>query len=518
MRLAELVALLSLGTDLGLGQPMEHMIRACLIALRLGERLGLAESERGVVYYSGLLAWVGCHTDAYEQAKWFGDDITLKSDAHYRYDMGRVGPAISFVLSHVGGPERTLAARARVGMALVGDRLRVLRALAENHYRATDELVGRLGLGEDVRESLRQTYERWDGKGAYGMKGDQIALSSRLINLADVVEVFGRAGGVDAAIVVARERSGTQFDPELVDAFCEQAPMVLTELDQTPSWEAVIAAEPALGREVSGEELDLALEAIGEFAELKSPSIMGHVHAVRNLVTEAATSFGLPDADQAELRRAACVYDLGRLGVPNMIWDKPGTLTRSELERVRTHPYLSERMLAFAPSLEGLGRIAVQHHERLDGSGYPRGVFGDQIGTTARLLAAADVFQALCEPRPHRPARTAQDAAGELRREVTAGRLDGDAVDSVLRAAGQRVGRRREWPAGLTTREIEVLRLLARGLSNKQIASELVISPKTTGSHVEHIYRKIDASNRAQASLFAIRHGLMRREPSPDRA
>jgi len=516
VRLAELVALLSLGTDLGLGQPMEHMIRACLIALRLGERLGLAESERGVVYYSGLLAWVGCHTDAYEQAKWFGDDITLKSDAHYHYDMGRAGPAISFVLRHVGGPERSLAARARVGMALIGDRLRVLRALAENHYRATDELVGRLGLGEDVRESLRQTYERWDGKGAYGMKGDEIALSSRLINLADVVEVFGRAGGVEAAIVVARERSGTQFDPELVDAFCEQAPMVLTELDQTPSWEAVIAAEPALGREIAGEELDLALEAIGEFAELRSPWIMGHVYAVRGLVTEAATSFGLPNADLAELRRAACVYDLGRLGVPNTIWDKPGPLTRSELERVLTHPYLSERMLAFAPSLEGLGRIAVQHHERLDGSGYPRGVSGDQLGTTARLLAAADVYQALCEPRPHRPARTARDAAGELRREVAAGRLDGEAVDSVLRAAGHRVGRRREWPAGLTTREVEVLRLLARGLSNKQIAAELVISPKTAGTHVEHIYRKIDASNRAQASLFAMRHGLMRDVPSPD--
>jgi HD-GYP domain-containing protein (c-di-GMP phosphodiesterase class II) len=514
VRLAELVALLSLGTDLGLGQPMEHMIRACLIALRLGERLGMAESERGVVYYSGLLAWVGCHTDAYEQAKWFGDDTTLKSDAHYHYDMGRAGPAISFVLRHVGGREQPVAARARVGMALIGDRLRVLRALAENHYRATDELVGRLGLGEDVRESLRQTYERWDGKGAYGMKGEEIALSSRLINLADVVEVFGRAGGVEAAVVVARERSGTQFDPELVDAFRELAPMVLTELDQTPSWEAVIAAEPALGREIAGEELDLALEAIGEFAELKSPSIMGHVHAVRELVTEAATSFGLPEADLTELRRAACVYDLGRLGVPNTIWDKPGPLTRSELERVRTHPYLGERMLAFAPSLEGLGRIAVQHHERLDGSGYPRGVSGDQLGTTSRLLAAADVYQALCEPRPHRPARTAQDAAGELRREVAAGRLDGEAVDSVLRVAGHRVGRRREWPAGLTMREVEVLRLLARGLSNKQIAAELVISPKTAGSHVEHIYRKIDASNRAQASLFAMRHGLMRDAPS----
>src|SRR5947209_956717 len=339
VRLAELVALLSLGTDLGLGQPMEHMIRACLIALRLGERLGLAESERGVVYYSGLLAWVGCHTDAYEQAKWFGDDATLKRDAHYHYDMGKVGPAISFMLRHVGGPERPLATRTRVGLAFMGDGLRAMKSLAENHYRATDELVERLGLGEDVRESLRQSYERWDGKGAYGMKGEEIAVSSRLINLADV-----------------------------------------------------IAAEPALAREIVGEELDLALEAIGEFAELKSPNIMGHVHAVRELVTEAATSFGLPDADAAQLRRVACVYDLGRLGVPNTVWDKPGPLTQSERERVRTHPYLSERMLAFAPSLEGLGRVAVQHHERLDGSGYPRGLSGEQIGATARLLAAADVY------------------------------------------------------------------------------------------------------------------------------
>ena len=516
VRLAELVALLSLGTDLGLGQPMEHMIRACLIALRLGEGLGLAESERGVVYYSGLLAWVGCHTDAYEQAKWFGDDATLKRDAHYYYDMGRVGPAISFMLKHVGGPERPLATRTRVGLAFMGDGLRAMKSLAENHYRATDELVERLHLGDGVRESLRQTYERWDGKGAYGIRGEDIAVSSRLINLADVVEVFGRTGGVEAAIMVARERSGTQFDPDLVDAFCEQAPMVLSELDETPSWDAVIAAEPVLAREIAGEELDLVLEAIGEFAELKSPNIMGHVHAVRELVTEAATSSGLPNADAAELRRAACVYDLGRLGVPNTVWDKPGPLTQSELERVRTHPYLSARMLAFAPSLEGLGRIAVQHHERLDGSGYPGGLSGEQIGTAARMLAAADVYQALCEPRAHRPACAAQDAARELRREVTAGRLDGEAVDSVLRAAGHRVGRRREWPAGLTTREVEVLGLLARGLSNKQIAQQLVISPKTAGSHVEHIYRKIDASNRAQASLFAMRHGLMRDAPAAD--
>jgi HD-GYP domain-containing protein (c-di-GMP phosphodiesterase class II) len=518
VRLAELVALLSLGTDLGLGQPMEHMIRACLIALRLGERLDLAESDRGVVYYSGLLAWVGCHTDAYEQAKWFGDDTTLKRDAHYYYDMGKVGPAISFMVKHVGGPERPLVERTRVGVAFMGEGRRALMALAENHYHATDELVVRLGLGEEVRESLRQTYERWDGKGAYGMKGEEIAVSSRLINLADVVEVFGRTGGVEAAVMVARERSGTQFDPDLVEAFCEQAPMVLSELDSEPSWDAVIAAEPALATEIEGEELDQALQAIGEFAELKSPSMMGHARGVTELATEAAREFGLPEADVMALRRAACVHDLGRLGVPNTIWDKPGPLSRSELERVRIHPYLTERMLAFSPALAGLGQLAVQHHERLDGSGYPRGLSGDAISPAARLLAAADVYQAMSEMRPHRPARDPGDAAAELRHEVTAGRLDGQAVDAVLRAAGHRVGRRREWPAGLTTREVEVLRLLARGLANKQIAGRLVISTKTAGSHVEHIYTKIGVSNRAQASVFAMKHGLMADAVSPDPA
>ena len=203
------------------------------------------------------------------------------------------------------------------------------------------------------------------------------------------------------------------------------------------------------------------------------------------------------------------MHDLGRLGVSNAVWDKRGELTRSELERVRLHPYLSERMLAFSPALAPLGAIAVQNHERLDGSGYPRGLSGDAITPMGRILAAADCYHAMTELRPHRPARSAEEAAAEVRAEVAAGRLDGRAVDAVLRAAGHRVRRQREWPAGLTSREVEVLRLLARGLSNKKIAEQLTISRKTAGSHIEHIYTKIDASNRAQASLFAMRHGLM---------
>jgi HD-GYP domain-containing protein (c-di-GMP phosphodiesterase class II) len=509
IRRAELVALLSLGTDLGLGQPMEHMIRACLIALRLGERVGLSEEQRTVVYYSGLLAWVGCHTDAYEQAKWFGDDTLARSDAHYAYDMGRLGPALAFLLRHVGGQSQPLLERGRTGVAFVGEGRRALLAMAENHYRATDLLATRLGLGGEVRESLRQSYERWDGKGAFQMRGDEIAPASRLINLADVVEVFGRAGGIDAAVAVARERSGGQFDPALVDVFCELAPILLSEVDASPSWEAVISAEPALADWIAEADLDATLAAVGEFAELRSPWTMGHARAVAELSEQAGREFGLPENDVTVVRRAGLVQDLGLLGVPNQIWDKPGPLSHSELERLRLHPYLTDRMLAFSPALAPLGALAVQHHERLDGSGYPRGLAGDQISTGGRLLAAADAYHAMTQPRAYRPAMTASAAATQLRGEVKAGRLDGDAVDGVLRAAGHRVRRQRDWPAGLTVREVEVLRLLARGLSNKQIAAVLGIAPKTAGSHIEHIYRKIEAANRAQASVFAMQHGLM---------
>jgi HD-GYP domain-containing protein (c-di-GMP phosphodiesterase class II) len=495
---------------------MEHMIRACLIALRLGEQVGLSEEERRVVYYSGLLAWVGCHTDAYEQAKWLGDDMRARSDAHYTYDMGRVRPAVAFLLRHVGGQSQPLVERARTGIAFVGEGRRALLAMAENHYRATDLLASRLGLGDEVRESLRQTYERWDGKGAYEMRGDEITPASRLINLADVVEVFGRAGGVDAAVVVARERSGGQFDPALVEVFCEQAPILLSEVDATPSWEAIIEAEPALADWIAEADLDATLAAVGEFAELKSPWTMGHSGGVAELSEQAGRELGLPDDDVNLVHRAGLVQDLGRLGVPNQIWDKPGPLSHAELERVRLHPYLTDRMLAFSPALAPVGALAVLHHERLDGSGYPRGLAGDAISVAGRVLGAADAYHAMTQIRAYRPALTPGEAAAELRLEVKAGRLDGQVVDSVLRAAGHRVRRQRDWPNGLTGREVEVLRLVARGLSNKQIAAVLGIAPKTAGSHIEHIYRKIDAANRAQASIFAMRHGLMADAMAPE--
>ena len=507
VRLAELIAMLSLGTDLGLGLPMEHVMRQSLIALRLADRLGLDESTRGVVYYVGLIAWVGCHVDAYEQAKWFGDDRALKSDARHADIAGAPSPA--FVISHVGAGQG-LVERARLGVRFARGGRRAAHEMIENHWVATNELAGRLGLAPEVRDGLYQTFERWDGKGVPAeAKGEEILVAARLVTLADVVEIFHRSGGVEAAVAVARDRSGTQFDPALVQLFCADAPLILHDMDSVATWQEVIEAEPALEIVLADDELESALEAIADFTDLKSPWTIGHSRGVADLAGAAARLYGLPDGEARLVRRAGLVHDLGRLGVSNAIWDKAAALTQAELERVRLHPYLTERMLASSDALAPLGEIAVQHHERLDGSGYPRGLSGDAITPAGRILAAADAYHAMTEARPHRPARTAEEAAAELRGSVRRKLFDGDAADAVLRAAGHRVTRRREWPAGLTSREVEVLRLLVRGLSNKEIAEQLTISRKTAGSHIEHIYTKIGVSNRARASLFAVKHGLM---------
>ncbi len=296
-----------------------------------------------------------------------------------------------------------------------------------------------------------------------------------------------------------------------------QAAELLTGLDAVSGWDAVLDQEPALALVLRGEQLDAALLAIATFVDLKSPYMLGHARAVADLVAEAAMQLGLPEGEVRTLYRAGLVHDLGRLGVSNAILDRRGPLGAGEWERIRMHPYLTERMLHQSAALAPLGAIAVQHRERLDGSGYPRGLAGAAISRHARLLAAADAYQAMREPRPHRPARTADDAAVELRAEARAGRLDPEAVEAVLGAAGHRVLRRREGPAGLTQREVEVLRLLARGLSNKEIAAALVITPKTVANHVEHIYAKIGASTRARASLFAMQHGLLPEEGFPAR-
>jgi HD-GYP domain-containing protein (c-di-GMP phosphodiesterase class II) len=507
VRLAELVASLSFATDLGRGQAMEHSIRRARLALRLADRIGADNDDRIATYYTGLLDGVYCHADANEQALWFGDDIAVKADA-YAADVESLRGLLT-MLRRLGAGDSGLARVRRIaefplrGWAEVNQWLRTHSALQA-------QFAIRIGLPSAVSDALSQSYERWDGKGVpNGVEGERVPLAARIVCLADVVEVHHRRGGTEAAQRVASERSGGEFDPHLASLLIDRAPEVLDGLDEETSWGAVIEAEPGLDRVVSGDELDVVLEAMGDLVDMKSPHMAGHSRGVANLAAEAARILEMAPGEQALLRRAGFVHDLGRLGVSNAIWDKPGPLSVSEAERVRLHPYVTDRMLARVPALRPVRALAARHHERLDGSGYPSGLSGPELSEADRILAAADACHAMTEPRPYRAELPPDTTAAELRSEVRAGRLDGDAVEAVLAAAGHRAPARREWPGGLTAREVEVLSLLARGHSNKEIARRLFITPKTVSSHVEHIYMKIDVSSRARATHFATQHGLV---------
>jgi HD-GYP domain-containing protein (c-di-GMP phosphodiesterase class II) len=513
VRLAELVAALSLGIDLGFGQPMEHVLRQCLIALRLAEAMGLDEEERAVVYYTALLVNVGCHSDAHEQAKWFGDDIAMKA-GKYDHELRSVRSALSGL--RMLGAGRSPLQRFQLAIEFAVSGHRELGGMIADHAEMARTLGEQLELPPAVLAALATSYERWDGRGWPGeLSGEEVPVAARLAQAAEFVEVANRVGGAEAARELARERRAKQFDPVVSDLINAEAEVILSGLDTVGTWDAVIAAEPALAIVVSGERFDAALLAVASFIDLKSPYFLGHARAVSDLAGEAGERLGLTEPELRTLRRAGLVHDLGRLGVSNAVLDKRGPLAGGDWERLRLQPYLTERMLRQSEALAPMAAIAVQHRERLDGSGHPRGLSGAGISQSARILGAADAYQAMREPRPHRPARSPEDAAVELRADVRAGRLEAEAAEAVLGAAGHRVPRRHGGPAGLTQREVEVLRLLARGLSNKQIAERLVISPKTVANHVEHIYSKIDASTRAAAGLFAMRQGLLPEEEFP---
>jgi HD-GYP domain-containing protein (c-di-GMP phosphodiesterase class II) len=454
-----------------------------------------------------LLAWIGCTADSHELAKLFGDDIALRASS-YEVDLAGISQ-VGFLLRHVAAGESVLRRISAATTLLASSGAQVEQALTA-HCEVTGRLAKRLGLDEQIATSLAHAFARWDGKGlpAGVGKGD-IPLPARLLHLADIVVAHHRLGGVDRAVTIARARRGTQFDPELVDAFSPVAPALFVELDELSSWDEVISAEPALGGTLDPERFDTSLDVLADFADLKSPFFVGHSRGVADLVASAAEEAGRSPKDVALVRRAGLVHDIGRAGVPNTIWDKAGPLTSAELERVRLHDYYTERMLQRPAALAEIGAVASSGHERMDGSGYHRGSRGASIGALSKLLAAADAYHAMCENRPHRPSMAATKAAGELRSDARAGRLDGGAVDAVLTAAGHRRRKRPTGPAGLTPREIEVLVLLARGASNKQIATALGMTPKTAGSHVEHIYTKLGVSTRAAASLFATQHGLV---------
>lgn len=507
LRLAELVAAFSLATDLGLGQPMEHVLRSWLIAGRLADRVDLGEDVRASLFYVMTLAWVGCVADTPEVGRWFGDDIAFRRDS-YAVDRAAL-PMMGMSLRHIGVGKPPLS-RVRLATNFIVTGGKAVERGLMAHCLTTTQMAERLGLGGRVCDPLRQVFTRWDGKGVPdGIGGEEIAMLTRLFHLADTVEVHHRMEGPGAAVAVARARRGTQFDPILVDAFSAAAGDVLAGLETASDWSVLIEGEPGLERTLTDDELDDALEAVADFTDLRSPSRSGHSRGVAALAAKAADLLGLPPDEVRNLRRAALVHDIGMHGVPATILEKPGPLTATEYERMRMYSYYTERTLARPRALARIGAVAALATERLDGSGYHRGLSGSAIPVSGRILAAADAFHAMTETRPHRPALSTKEATGRLRASVRAGEFAADAVAAVLSAAGQQPGKRRGGPAGLTPREVEVLTRLARGASTRQVAQALGITPRTAGTHIERIYAKIGASTRSTATLFAMQHGLL---------
>jgi HD-GYP domain-containing protein (c-di-GMP phosphodiesterase class II) len=508
LRLAEAAGVLSLATDLAMGQPLEHGLRTAVLALRTAQAMGLPEDDQVTVFYTGLLHFAGCTAESEIDARFFGDELAARPRMMAVAHGSRLELiATAMRVAHQGSTPLTRAAM--MARAAVGG-MAEFRKWAASHCDVARLLGARMGLSLQVQQALRHLYERWDGNGMPGeLRGTQIPLAVRLMQVAQDADVAWQYGGTAFAGSVLTRRAGSGLDPQAVKTFLALGDRPYKGLEVPSIWEDAMAAEPGPQPVVAEPRLDACLSAIADFADLKSMWTTGHSRGVAELAERAAVEAGLAADDVITLRRAALVHDIGRVAVPISVWAKPGPLTRGEHEQVRLHAYHSERVLEACPALRPLARPAGSHGERCDGSGYHRGSRAGDLPAEAWLLAAADCYQAMREPRAHRPARSPQAAADELCQDAQAGRLPHEAVQAVLAAAGQ-PPRPVPRPAGLSERECEVLGLIARGMSTKQVARQLGISPKTCDHHIQRLYRKTGLSTRAGATLFALEHGLIR--------
>jgi HD-GYP domain-containing protein (c-di-GMP phosphodiesterase class II) len=506
VRAAELIAALCLATDLGMQLPFEHGLHSTLFAMRLADRLGVDSETAYQTYHGCLLFYAGCTADAEIQASLFEDGALL---AHFTPVM------FGTPLQTVGGVMRALASPGRARPVQVLQVARRLPTAVRGHRRhltamceVAQMLSARLGMPPAVRDLFVHLPERWDGKGEPGhLAGQEIPLALRIIHVARDAAFQRLLGGVELAARVVRERAGAAFDPAIAALLANHADEIMTLDEGRSVWEETLANEPSPRSTLRGEAIEQALAAMGDFADLASPYLVGHAAGVARLATAAAHRYGLPTADRAAVTRAALVHDVGRVAVPLHIWQKAASLTPDEWERVRLHAYHTGRILSRSPFLARLAPVATGHHERLDGSGYHHGATAVALAPAARLLAAADAYHAMTEPRAHREALAPSRAAELLGAEARAGRLDADCVSAVLAAAGHRPPRPAR-PAGLTEREAQVVGLLARGLQTKQIGRALGITTKTADHHIQNAYAKIGVSTRAAATLFAMQHGL----------
>lgn len=518
VRLVEVLGALSLAADAADGFPAETTMRSAVLAAGLAARIG--EPAVGDVLIGGLLRHIGCTGFASEEAHVYGagDDVALRS-VMAEVDFGRPELAVRHVTENLARAAPPAERQAAV-QALLGGGAEASALHDAAQCDAGERLAALVPVDSAARSVARDAFERWDGRGGpAGKAGDEISVVARLVEVGYVAELFRCRQGRGGAVAEVRQRAGAQLDPVFAAAFLEHHHELFdaTEDPQVSVWEALRAAEPEPCATLSPSQLDAIALAFARFTDLKSVWFLGHSEAVADLAVRAAAVAGLDEARVTEIRQAGLLHDIGRVAIPTGTWDRPRPLSGPERDRVRFHAWETQRILAATPLLEPLAALAGAAHERVDGSGYHRGLAAGHLDRGARILAAADVAVALGERRPHRDAMTATAAHRVLQAEVAEGRLDHDAVTAVLEASGAPTLSRPAWPSRLTDREVDVVRLVAAGASNKDVARDLGITAKTVAHHVAHVYDKTGCRSRAGLALFALEHHLAGPQASPDR-
>ena len=405
LRLADIVAAMSHALDMTEGLPAGHCLRCCWIGMRIGNALELAEVERSHLYYTLLLKDAGCSSNAARLFELYGADDREIKRAFKQVDSDSVFQLGRFVLSHAGAG-KAMHDRIHRLLDLAGHGETYAHELIATRCERGAEIVSQLGFDQSVADGVRHLDEHWNGQGKpFGLRGEAIPLHARIALLAQVVEVFHAAGGPAAAVNEVTRRSGSWFDPELVQAFrSEQSRAGFWEgLVEQGLQQRVTALEPqAHACDVDEQRLDRIAEAFARVVDAKSPYTFGHSNRVAAYAMAVARVLGLAELRQRWLYRAALLHDIGKLGVSNSILDKPGRLDEEEWAKVRLHATYSEQILSRLHVFDELARVAGAHHERPDGKGYPRGLSGGQITLETRIITVADIFDAITAERPYR--------------------------------------------------------------------------------------------------------------------
>lgn len=512
IRMAEVLAAFSLATDLGTGKPMGHAIRACILGMKMASELRLSTAEQAELYYSYLLMHSGCTVLSLGLSPAIqGDELAAIGDITLRDDTDPL-VMIGWIRRHVS-PDAPFPTRIRnmISMMLHSHN-------ANEHTRGACEVAvrvaQRLGMPPGVQEAVRHYLERWDGKGPYGLAGVKIPLKSRLLHIALKIEACYSALGRSETLAMASAQRGRVFDPQMVDAFLTIAENLnlWDTLAKEDLWQEVLGIEPDSPYKAMDEgKLDDISLAVADFVDLKSLHTVGHSRETARLAEQMAHRMNLPPSEVTNIRRAALVHDLGHIALPGHILENPHHISEADKEKLRLHPYYTERILSRVPAFSTVAAIAGKHHERLNGTGYYRGLSGNELPVGACILALAEEFLDRMQLHPSYPSPEPKDILKQMQPEV--GPMFSpacfEALSQELGVVASKSHHRREWPAGLTDREVEVLRLVATGASNQQIARTLVVSVKTVAHHLEHIYNKIGVSSRAAAVFFAMEHELI---------